>query len=266
MSPDARAPGAPTVALFVTGNADERYTTLSVENLLADLAGTGGTPLSVYLGSAPFSSAPLRGGSRDRLEKYFERFGAARIPAIRFDELARALADSRKRSLFAAEGPRFSHVIISAPSIPTTGLPVVADAVVLLVTRGTSTPGWVYETARSLARNGNALPIALVILNASHLEEAAVFFQEIRGEVASLLKTPQAISFAGYLKFDPDYTEAAVKARRPIVEQFPGSPLHGQVRYALRCLSGLVPAAPVEPYFGRLASWLTGRGAGTEAR
>lgn len=220
----------------------------------------------MYLGSAPFSSAPLRGGSRDRLEKYFERFGAARIPAIRFDELTRALADPRRKSLFASEGSRYSHVVISAPSIPSTGLPVAADAAVLLVTRGTSTPGWVYETARNLARNGNAPPIALVILNISQLEEAAVFFHEIRGEVASLLKTPQAISFSGYLKFDPDYTEAAVRARRPIVEQFPGSPLHGQVRYVLRSLSSLVPAPPAEPYFGRLASWLAARGAGPETR
>ncbi|MCX7039811.1 MAG: hypothetical protein NT005_11855 [Spirochaetes bacterium] len=158
MSPEARASGSATAALFVASNADERYTTLSVENLLADLAATGGSPLSVYLGSAPFSSAPLRGGSRDRLEKYFERFGAARIPAIRFDELTRALADPRRKSLFASEGSRYSHVVISAPSIPSTGLPVAADAAVLLVTRGTSTPGWVYETARNLARNRNAPP------------------------------------------------------------------------------------------------------------
>lgn len=266
MSPDARAPGAPTTALFVAGNADERYTTLAVENLLADLAATGGSPLAVYLGCAPFSSAPVRGGSRDRLEKYFERFGAARIPAIRFGELTRALADPRRKSLFAAEGSRYSHVVISAPSIPSTGLPVAADAAVLLVTRGTSTPGWVYETARSLAHDGEALPIALVILNAGHLEEAAVFFHEVREEVASLLKTPQSIVFAGYLKFDPDYTDAAVKARRPIVEQFPACPLHGQVRYVLRSLSGLVPAPPKEPYFGRLAAWLAARSAGPGAR
>jgi hypothetical protein len=266
MSPHARAPGVSTMALFLAGNADERYTTLTVENLLADLAATGDSPLAVHLGCAPFSSAPVRGGSRDRLERYFERFGDARIPAIRFDELTRALADLRRKSLFAAEGSRYSHVLISAPSIPSTGLPVVADVAVLLVTRGTSTPGWVYETARSLARDIQALPIALVILNAGHLEEAAVFFHEVREEVASLLKTPQPIVFAGYLKFDPDYTEAAVKARRPILEQFPGSPLHGQVRYVLRALSGLVPAPPAEPYFSRLAAWLAARSAGPGER
>ena len=68
------------------------------------------------------------------------------------------LADPRRKSLFASEGSRYSHVVISAPSIPSTGLPFVADAAVLLVTRGTSTPGWVFETARSLARDGNAPP------------------------------------------------------------------------------------------------------------
>lgn len=266
MSSEAPAPGSPTKALFVAGNADERYTTLSVENLLTDLAATGGSPLAVYLGAAPFSSAPVRGGSRDRLEKYFERYGAARIPAIRFDELTRALADARRKSLFAAEGSRYSHVVVSAPSIPSSGLPVVAEAAVLLVTRGTSASGWVYETARSIARGGEAIPIALVVLNAGHLEEAAVFFHQVREELASLLKTPQSIAFAGYLKFDPDYTEAAVKARRPIVEQFPGSPLHGQVRYVLRALSSLVPAPPAEAYFARLAAWLSARSTAAGAR
>jgi hypothetical protein len=266
VSPDAPAPGTPTTALFVAGNADERYTTLAVENLLADLAATGNSPLAVYLGCAPFSSAPVRGGSRDRLERYFERYGAAKIPAIRFDELARALTDTRRKKLFATEGSRYSHVLISAPSIPRTGLPVAADAAVLLATRGTSTPGWVYETARCLSRNGQALPIALVILNAGHLEEAAVFFHEVQEEVATLLKTPQSIGFAGYLRFDPDYTDAAVKARRPILEQFPGCPLHGQVHYILRALSRLVPTPPGEAYFGRLAAWLAARSAGPGAR
>jgi hypothetical protein len=37
-----------------------------------------------------------------------------------------------------------------------------------------------------------------VILNAGHLEEAAVFFHEVHGEVASLLKTPQSIAFSGF--------------------------------------------------------------------
>jgi hypothetical protein len=266
MSSDAAAPGGPTATLFVAGNADERYTTLSVENLLTDLAAAGASPLAVYLGAAPFSSAPVRGGSRDRREKYFARYGTARIPAIRFDELTRALADPRRKSLFAAEGSRYSHVVMSAPSVPSSGLPVVADAAVLLVTRGTSTSGWVYETARSIARGGEALPIALVILNADHLEEAAVFFHQVKEEIASLLKTPQPIAFAGYLKFDPGYTEAAVRARRPIVELFPGCPLHGQVRYVLRALSSLVPAPPAEAYFVRLAAWLAARSTATGAR
>ena len=253
------APAGKTVAWFCVGNADERFTSLALENLLMEMASTGTPPLSVFTSSPPFSFQPVRPGQRDRLERHFEYYTALRIPALRLEELCQHLSEARRRSLFVSEGSRFSAIVISGPSLPGEGVPAVADAVVLFVSKGTSTPGWVYTVSRTLAARNPRLPIAIVFLNAAHLEEAAVAFHEVREETLSLLGKDIRILFAGFMRFDSDYAEAALKTGRTIIEQFPGSPLHGQVKYVLKALSKVVPAPPIEPYFSRMAAWVASR-------
>lgn len=253
--------GTPQVAWFCTGNADERFTTLAIENLLVEIATRGGHPLSVFSHTAPFSTPPLRMDSRDRLARNFAHYTLAGIPAVRLDELCRHLANSRKRALFVAEGARFSTVLVSGSTIPEAGLPSVADAIVLFVAKGTSTASWVYQIARILVTKAINLPIAVVVLNAAHLEEAAVFYSVVRDEVISLLKTELPIRFAGYLRFDADYAEIALQGGLSLVEQYPSSSFHGQVKYALKAISGAVAVPPAESYFSRMAALVaSGRG------
>jgi hypothetical protein len=244
-------------AWFVSGNADARFQTLAVENLLVELARTGRSPLAVYSDSPPFSATRTAARGKNRLERYLERYTSARIPAMRLQELGQSLLDARRRGLFAAEGARFDPVLITGPEIPESGLPTVADGVVLLIAKGSSTPAWVYEAVRPLAKE--SLPISIVALNTDCLEEAAVFFHELKAEIASLLKTEVTLRFAGYLRFDADYTEAALQAGLPLVEYFPGCPFHGQVKYVLNSLSKAVAQPPGEPYFSRMAAWIASR-------
>jgi len=174
-------------AWFCTGNADERFTTFALENLLAELASTGRSPLAVYVESPPFSTPPARFDARDRFDRFFEHFTKAAIPAIRLSALEELLLGGRVRERFSAEGSRFGAVVIRASSIPAEGLPTIADGIALFVARGTSTPGWVYQAARALSGHGAGLPVCIVVLNAGHLEAAAAFYQETRDEVVSLL-------------------------------------------------------------------------------
>jgi hypothetical protein len=246
-------------AWFFTGNADERFLTLAVENLLVELAQTGRSPLVVYCDTPPFGSTRVGARGKDRLDRHLERYTAARIPGLRLQDLGQSLLDARRRSLFVAEGAKFDPVLITGPGIPESGLPTVADAVTLLIVKGTSTPGWVYQAIRPLTLRGELLPISIVVLNAECLEEAAVFFHDLQEEVALLLRKAMPLRFAGYLRFDPDYTEAALQAGRPLVEHFPGCPFHGQVKYVLKSLSKAVAQPPAEPYFSRMADWLASR-------
>ena len=246
-------------AWFFTGNADERFLTLTVENMLVELACTGRSPLAVYSDTPPFGSTTVRARGKSRLDRYLERYTAARIPALRLHDLRQNLLDARRRGLFVAEGAKYDPVLITGPEIPESGLPTVADAVTLFIVKGTSTPGWVYEAIRPLVLRKELVPISVVVLNAGCLEEAAVFFHDLKQEVLSLLNTDISIRFAGYLKFDPDYTEAALKAVRPIVECFPGSPFHGQVKYILKSLTKAVETPPAEGYFSRMAAWVASR-------
>ena len=246
-------------AWFLTGNADARFLTMAVENLLVELARTGGSPLAVYSDTPPFGSSRAGARGKERLDRHLARYTAARIPALRLQELCQNLRDARRRKLFVAEGPKFDPVLITGPEIPENGLPTVADAVTLLVAKGTSTPGWVYQAVRPLALGGELPPISIVVLNAECLEEAAVFFHDLQEEVALLLRKVRPLRFAGYLKFDPDYPEAALQAGRPLVEHFPGCPFHGQVKYVLVSLSKAVAQPPAESYFSRMADWLASR-------
>jgi MinD-like ATPase involved in chromosome partitioning or flagellar assembly len=241
------------------GNADERFTTLAVENLLVELATTGRAPLALYTESLPFSTPQVRPSTKDRLEKHLTRYTAAAIPTIRLGDLRDHLSDSRRRKLFITEGPRFDCVLIRGSAIPESGLPTVADAAALFVVKAKATSAWVYQAARSLVGRDEILPIPLVVVNAGHLEEAAVFFQDVKHEVASLLKRDVPIQFAGYLNFDPGYADVAVKAGRSLVELFPGSPFHGQIKYILAALFRAVPAPSQETYFSRMVAWLDTR-------
>lgn len=252
--------GKPQAAWFCTGNADERYTMVALENLAVEAARQGGTPLAVYQGSPPFSTPPLRFDARDRLARNFEHYTGARVPAVRLEELCRHLAHPRRKALFSAEGGRYSTVFVSGPAVPTEGLPSVADGVVLFAAKGTSTASWVYQTARAFVKKAAELPIAVVVMNAPHLEDAAVFFEEVRKEVVTLLGKELPIRFGGFLRFDPDYLEAAREGGVSLVEAFPGSPVHGQVRYVLQALSAAVPPRSGPSYFDRMAALLSGSG------
>jgi hypothetical protein len=247
-----RFPHAP--AWFCTGNADERFTTLALENLLVELASTARSPLAVYTESPPFSTPPVRFDARDRLDRLFEHFTKAAIPAIRLGALEEIMLGGRVRERLSAEGSRFGAVLIRASSIPQEGLPVAADGIVFFLARGASTPGWVYRAARTLSAHGGNLPVCIVVLNAGHLEAAAAFYQETRDEVVSLLGKDIGFRFAGHLELDPDYVSAAVNAHQPLVTCFPGSPIHGQARYVLRAMSAAVSDPPAESFLQRMAA------------
>jgi hypothetical protein len=254
-----RTPARGRPVWFCVGNADERFTTLAVENLLVELATTGRAPLALYTDSLPFSTPQARPSAKDRLEKHLVRYTAAAIPTMQLDRLSAVLSDSRHRKLFITEGPRFDVVLIRGSSIPESGLPTVADAAALFVVKATATPAWVYQVARTLVGRDEMLPIPLVVVNAGYLEEAAVFFQDVKDEVASLLKRDVPIQFAGFMNFDPDYSDAALKAGRSLVELFPGSPFHGQVKYVLAALTRAIPSPSQDTYFSRMAAWLDTR-------
>jgi len=250
--------GAPrftdAAAWFAAGNTDERFTTLSLENLLAELSATGRSPLAVYMESPPFSTQPIRTDSKGRLDRSFEHFTAAAIPAIRLNDLMESLASARQRDRFREEGSRFGAVLIRGSSMPDEGLPAVADGVLLFITKGTATPGWVYRVAKILSDRGSTLPVCIVVVNADHLEEAAVVFQEVKDEVTSLMRKDVRFSFGGFLKFDSDYTNSALDAKRPLIQHFPGSPFHGQIKYVVKALSRVVPLPPQESFLERMAS------------
>jgi len=260
MSAEARAPAERSqTAWFCAGNADDRLTTLALESLLTELASHGASPLAVYSHTAPFSTAPLRLDGRDRLARSFEHYTRLRIPAIRLEELCRLLANPRRRAAFAEDGARYSPILVSGPAVPEEGLPSVADAVVLLAAKGTSTASWVYQAARNLAAKSADLPVSIVVMNAAHLEEAAVFYQDVREEVVSLLGRELSIGFAGFLRFEPDYADLAVKNGVSLVEGFPSSPIHGQIKYVLKALTAAVAAKrPAQPYFDRMAALISG--------
>ncbi len=241
-------------AWFCAGNVDERFTTLALENLLAELSATGRSPLAVYAESPPFSTPLVRIDSRDRFDRHFEHYTKAAIPAIRLGALEEILLDGRVRERFSAEGSRFGAVLIRASSIPQEHLPLIADGVALFVTRGTSAPGWVYQAARTLLDHGTNLPICVIVLNAGHLEAAASFYQETKDEVVSLLGKDIGFRFAGHLEFDPDYVSASLKANQPLVSYFPGSPFHGQVKYVARAMSRAISPPPTESFLQRMAA------------
>jgi hypothetical protein len=241
-------------AWFGAGNVDERYTTLAMESMLAELASAGRSPLALYTESPPFSTSPGRVDTRDRLERCFEHYTDSAIPAIRLSALEEMLSDGRQRARLRARGPTFGAVLIRGSTIPEDGLPVIADGVVLFITKGTATPAWVYKAARILTEHAKDLPICIVVVNCANLEEAAVFFQEMKDEVLSLLRKDIMFRFAGFLKFDSDYTSAALNVKKPIVRYFPGSPFHGQVKYVLKALSRAVSNPPAESFLERMAA------------
>jgi hypothetical protein len=254
MSPAEKPRFTDAAAWFCTGNADERLLTLALENLLAELASTGRSPLAVYAESPPFSTPPARFDARDRFDRLFEHFTKAAIPAIRLSALEEILLGVRVRERFGAEGSRFGAVIIRASSIPAEGLPVIADGIALFVARGTSTPGWVYRAAKTLSEHEKSLPVCIVVLNAGHLEAAAAFYQETKDEVVSLLGKDIGFRFAGHLELDPDYVSASLNAHLPLVTCFPGSPFHGQVKYVARTLSRAISAPPAESFLQRMTT------------
>jgi hypothetical protein len=254
MNPAEKQRFTDAAAWYCTGNADERFTTLALENLLADLASTGRSPLAVYVESPPFSTPPVRFDGRDRFDRLFEHFTKAAIPAIKLSALEEILHGGRVRDRAGAEGSRFGAVIIRASSFPAEGLPAVADGIVLIVSRGTSTPGWVYRAAKTLSGREKNLPVCMVVVNAGHLEAAAAFYQETRDEVASLLGKDIDLRFAGHLELDPDYVSASLSAHLPLVTCFPGSPFHGQVRYVTRALARAISAPPAESFLQRMAA------------
>ncbi len=244
-----------SAAWFAVGNTDERFTTLALENLLAELSSMGRSPLAVYSESPPFSTPSIRIDAKNRLDRSFEHFTTAAIPAIGLHALTESLSLAKQRERCRAEGSRFGAVLIRGSSIPEEGLPAVAaDGVLLLITRDTATPSWVYQGAKILSERASALPICIVVVNAAHLEEAAVFFQDVKDEVVSLLRKEVPFKFAGFLKFDPDYTNSALDAKRPLVQHFPGSSFHGQIKYIVKALSRAVPFPPQESFLERMAA------------
>jgi hypothetical protein len=251
-------------AWFAAGNTDERFTTLALENLLAELSAMGRSPLAVYSGPPPFSTPPLRIETKSRLGKGFEHYTSAEIPAVRLETLVESLKSAKQRERCRAEGSRFGTVMIRGASIPDDGLPTVADGILMLLAKGIATPGWVYKGAKILHGRGEIPPICIVVVNSTHLEEAAAFFHEVKDEVCALLKKEVPFKFAGFLKFDPDYVNSALDAKRPLIQHFPGSPFHGQIKYVVKALLRAVLFPPVESFLERMAAAAeAGRGSGS---
>ncbi len=240
-------------------NADDSFPP-AIESLLAELAARGAAPLLVFTQSPPFRHpAPLTMPKDQpaRSFDYYTYYTSARVPAIRLDDLLRHLADPRRRDLFLAEGARHGMVLVAAPAIPAEGLPTVADAAVLFLAKGPAVVDWAYQAARTLVAKNTDLPIAVVALNTRYLEEAAVFFHDVRGEVEALLQQEVRFHFAGYLNLDSDCGETAAGGKRSGVARFCRGAVHGQVKYVLKAISAAAAGPPREPYFSRLAALIS---------
>ncbi len=242
-------------AWLAAGTADPRALAAVTESLSVELALAGGHPALVAVGAPPFCSPPLRVARRDRFERHFEHFTHAQVPGIGLETLEHTLADQRQRGPFLSGAAQFDSVLVHDPGLSRDDLLAAVDGLLLLVERGTSTASWVYHAARkSLARKG-MLPIAVAVVNARHLEEAAVAYQELHAEIEGLLEGgSKVMKFVGFLRIDPDELEASCAAGLPLVSFAPAGPFHGQVKHILANLGKCVPAPMVEPFFSRLAT------------
>jgi len=246
---------APAAYLFL-GNDEERSLRIAMENLLVQRALSGGSPCAVAADGFPFISEPVKASGKTWYSKVFSHFTASGIPAVRLADLIRLLSDSRKRRRLVSEQTPFSEVFLCASAIPDAGTLHSVEAATVFLRKEPASASWLFETARELLDVNQALPISLVTMNAAHLEEAGVFFHTVREEVLSLFQQKPDIRFAGYFNFEEEYLDRSLRARKSLVELFPGSPLHGLVKYVLKAILPPKAAEPKESFFQRLANHL----------
>jgi hypothetical protein len=243
-------------AWLCAGNLEVGLLRVAVESLLVELARAGAHPVVIPVGPAPFSSSPLRIGTRDRHERLFEYFTPARVPALGIAGLERHLADRRLRAAFLAEATRYGQVYVFDPKMERQELLAAVDGMLLFVAKGAASASWIFQTLKKATELRPEVPIAIVVGNAKHLEDGAVFFHDVREEVASLLPKEPNAKFAGFLRFEQEYVEAALAASSPLVSLFPEGAFHGQVKRILLNVTKCAPQPMAEPFFSRAAARL----------
>jgi len=108
---------------------------------------------------------------------------------------------------------------------------------------------------RALSARAADLPVDVVVVDAAHLEEAALFFYGVREEARSLLKKEPDIRFSGFMKVDLDCARIAHTLGCYLVECFPGSPFHGQVSRITQTLLRSTDADHRAGFINRMSAW-----------
>jgi hypothetical protein len=217
-----------------SGNGDERAPGIVLENMLAEMRAAGRTALLIYSGNPPFTLEPLKIHQRDIVLRYFDHFASAQVPAIKIENLLANLSESRKRHFLLSEEKNFSDIVLYGGALPPATFFNYADELILFTNHDASSTGWVYNTLRQLPGEDPRKPVRVVIVNAPGHESAAVFFYLLKEEIETLLGREYPLSFAGNVKLDQDLVNAALPLGRTILEVFPGSRFHGEIKYLVR--------------------------------
>jgi MinD-like ATPase involved in chromosome partitioning or flagellar assembly len=214
----------------------------------------GRSPLLIYSGNPPVALEPFKIHQRDIVLRFFERCAASRVPAIEFENLLDNLSESRKRRFFLTDGRNYSDVVLYGGERPPAPFIDYADELILFINSDSSSPGWVYNTLRRLSGKDLRTTARAVIVNARGTETAAVFFHLLKEELDALLGRECPLLFAGNVRLDRDLAEAALPAGRTIVEVFPGSRFHGEIKHVVRNLTRGNGAGSEDGLFSRLVS------------
>jgi len=246
--------GQGTRTFLCISNAPDPLTAIALENIIVECAGCGRSPLSVFSAAPPFTHPPVKGGFMGARDRRVERFTGARVPGISLDQLPRVLSDSRWHAL-GGDDASPDTFFLQGPSFPDDRLYQASDAVLMLVTMADTAAGWVYSRLRALLARGGDLPVDVVVLDAGHLEEAALFFYGVREEARSLLKKDPDVRFAGFMRVDADCARIAGAMGCSMVECFPGSPFHGQVSRVTQALLRSTEPDRRAGFVNRMTAW-----------
>ena len=237
-----------------TGNEDAKYVNIVIENLLVELKTSGKTPLLISIGKPPFSTGPLKTQQKESGLKYFDYYTGAKIPTIELSDLAQHLSDTKRRDFFISEESKLDEIYLYGASPRIDNMRIMADELILFIKRDASSSSWVYNVVKQLMDKNKDAGIDIVTTGVNHLEEAAIFFSNLREEIASLLGRSVKMAFSGFIKFNIDHLNAALSSGKTIIELFNGGQFHGMIRYILRNLPRNVDIVHEESFLSRWGS------------
>lgn len=235
-----------------SGNGDERVLGIVLENMLAEMKTAGRSSLLIYSGNPPFALEPFKIHQRDIVLRFFDRCGASRIPAIGFEDLLENLSENRKRRLFLLEETSYSDIVLYGGAQPPAPYFEYADELILFINNDASSPGWVYNTLKQLSGKDPRKTARAVIVNARGSENAAVFFYLLKEEIDTLLGYEHPLFFSGHVRIDQDLASAVLPLGRTVLEVFPGSRMHGEIKYVVRNIPRENGTDSKETFFKRL--------------